>query len=101
MAINSISHELSETITDPLIGSPFTDPSSHQAWLSGYDEVADKCQLAGPASRWHDPHAYKPTLGGRASKGTLYTERINGHRYYTQSDWSNKAGACKMRSGHG
>ncbi len=102
VAINVISHELSETITDPLYGSGTSGHEPNQpAWLSGFDEVADKCQATGPASRWHDPHAFKPTLGGTASKGTLYDQLINGHRYYTQSDWSNKDGACKMRSGHG
>ncbi len=101
VAINMISHELSETITDPLVGSSFSDPTSNPAWTGGSGEVADKCEEAGPASLYHDPKAFKPVLGGRASKGTLYTQLINGHRYYTQSDWSNKAGACKMRSGHG
>ena len=99
VAINMISHELSETITDPLVGSPFTDPSSHQAWLSGYSEVSDKCQDAGPAGFNHDPNAFLPVLGGSATKGTLYDQLINGHRYYTQSNWSNKDGACKMREG--
>ncbi len=99
VAVNDVAHELSESITDPLVGRSFEDHNA-PAWTSGSDEVSDKCQTTGPLGPlWHDPNAFLPTLGGSASKGTLYTQLINGHRYYTQSNWSNKDGACKMREG--
>lgn len=92
-----MARELSEAITDPLVGRSFEDRNG-PAWTGGAGEVSDKCEAAGPAGFRTNPKAFKPVLGGNASKGTLYTRRINGHRYYTQSNRSNKDGACKMRS---
>jgi hypothetical protein len=43
------------------------------------------------------PYAYLPTLGGNAGAGTLFDQLINGHPYYTQSEWSNGDNGCELR----
>jgi PKD domain len=95
--INKLSHEDSEAITDP-------DPLE-SAWLiaSSLWETGDACQEVGPFAPLHatNPDAYLPTLGGSRSKGTLYTQLINGHPYYTQSEWSNGDRNCEMRPSAG
>jgi hypothetical protein len=92
-----LSHELSETITDPI--------NQISGWFSSStgNEVGDLCGAYGPfiAPIADNPNAYTPTLGGNASTGTLYTQLINGHRYYTQSEWSNGDGNCEMRPSSG
>ena len=90
-AINSISHEDSEAITDP-IGTGWDIAVTH--W-----ETGDACAHVGAFDPTHttNPNAFLPTLGGSASGGTLYTQVINGDRYYTQSEWSNGDGNCEMR----
>jgi hypothetical protein len=45
----------------------------------------------------YNPNAFLPTLGGNETAGTLYTQLINGHPYYTQSEWSNGNSNCEMR----
>ena len=84
---DDLSHEFSETITDPLIN----------AWYAsnGY-EVADLCeQYAATANtrKGVSPFAYGPAFGNAAS-GTLYDQVINGHQYYNQTEYSNAAGKC-------
>jgi hypothetical protein len=83
-AINWLSHEDSETITDPL----------NSGW-----RIADRMLETGDACQHVDtnPDALSPTLGGSASGGTLYTQVINGDRYYTQTEWSNGDGKCEMQ----
>ena len=100
LAITFVSHELSEAITDPLDGVSFVG-SNNPAWAgSSEGEVADRCETAGdPNTLGNDPNAYLPVLGGDAASGTEYTEVVNGHPYFTQSDWSNATGSCLMRTG--
>ena len=92
--IDSLSHEDSETITDPL---------NNDAWFdySVTNEVGDKCEMNTsaklPVGFGSNPNAFRPTLGGSETAGTLYTQLINGHPYYTQSEWSNGDRNCEMR----
>jgi hypothetical protein len=84
---DDLSHELSETITDPLIN----------AWYSGNGlEVGDLCEAYAPkanTNRGLSPLAYSPAFGD-ASAGTLYDQVINGHQYYNQTEFSNSANKC-------
>ena len=75
-ALSTISHELSETITDPY----------GDAWMSaaGY-ESGDLCVTD-----------YGPVLGG--SKTSVYDEVIGSGHYYLQEEWSNAAGSCQPRA---
>ena len=82
--INWLSHEDSETITDPL--------DSGWRIAARMLETGDACQHVDV-----DPDALLPTLGGSVSGGTLYTQVVNGHPYYTQSEWSNGDRRCEMR----
>jgi PKD repeat protein len=84
-------HELAETITDPLLNAWY-DPVSD-------NEDGDNCNAYGafnPASG-RNPNAFLPSLGGSASTGTLYNQKINNDPYYIQSEWSNGDGTCKMK----
>jgi hypothetical protein len=92
--LTPLSHELSETTTDPILST---------AWFANDKqnfETGDVCGAHGvhPPS---NPNAYLPTLGGSASAGTLYDQLINGHRYYTQSQWSDGNNTCEMRPSPG
>jgi hypothetical protein len=84
---DDLSHELSETITDPLIS----------AWYASNGlEVADLCeQYAATANtrKGVSPLAYGPAFGN-ASTGILYDQVINGDQYYNQTEFSNAAGKC-------
>jgi hypothetical protein len=86
---DNLSHELSETITDPLINAWFT---------SGFgSEVGDLCEAFAPVS---DPnkdvsaHAYFPIIAGTESAGDLVDQFFSGDYYYTQTEWSNATGDC-------
>jgi hypothetical protein len=85
---DDLSHELSETITDPLLN----------AWYSklGY-EVGDLCESYGATANTNkgiSPLAYAPAFGN-ASTGTLYDQLISSHQYYNQTEFSNSAGKCQ------
>jgi hypothetical protein len=86
---DNLSHELSETITDPLINAWFT---------SGFgSEVGDLCEAFAPVSNPNkdvSAHAYFPTLAGTASAGDLVDQHFNGDYYYNQTEWSNTSGDC-------
>lgn len=90
--VDDLSHELNETITDPLGSAWYSDSTGN--------EIGDNCQAYGstadPANGF-SPNAYEPTLGGSAASGTLYDQLINGDQYYTQSEWSNGQGNCEMQ----
>lgn len=79
-SITSVSHEVSEAVTDPLPlgpGNPqtgWTDPSN--------SEIGDLC-----ASN------YGPLLGGSGSTG--YNQVIHGGHYFTQNEWSNEDHGCQ------
>ena len=96
-----LSHEDSEMITDPL----FSGWVVYGATVieSVLNEVGDKCAFYGPFDpvNGSNPHAFAPTLGGSAAAGTLYDQLINGHRYYTTSEWSTGNGNGEMRQSAG
>lgn len=90
---DDLSHELNESITDPLLTAWFNS--------SGGNEVADNCESYAPSEdpfNGESPNAYEPTLGGSASAGTLYDQVINGDRYYTQTVWSNYDAGCQAQA---
>ena len=89
-----MSHEDNETITDPL-GTGWWDP------VSGNEE-GDNCNFFGSfaPAKGTNPDAFAPALGGTPG-GTLYDQLINGHAYYTQSEWSNGDGNCELRPSAG
>ena len=90
VALKAMSHEFSETITDPLANAWWDSASGN--------EDGDNCNFSGafdPQSG-NNPNAFTPTLGGAASVGTLYNQLINGDEYYTQSEWSNGSNTCLM-----
>lgn len=74
--LSTVSHELSEMITDPY----------GDAWMtrSGY-EMADLCATD-----------YGAPLGG--SKSGAYDEIIGKGHYWLQEEWSNAAGSCQPRA---
>jgi hypothetical protein len=90
---DNLSHELSETISDPLIN----------AWYSSNgSEVGDLCEAyAAVSSTQKDVSvdAYAPILGGSAGAGTLVDQAFGGtptqpDYYYTQTEWSNARNDC-------
>jgi hypothetical protein len=75
-ALSTISHELSEVITDPEV----------DAWYdSSQNEIGDICLTR-----------YGPALGGSGVR--QYNESINGGHYYLQEEWSNAAHRCRPRA---
>jgi hypothetical protein len=94
-----LSHEDSETITDPVSFGAWWTPTRGSIIM----ESGDFCHNTGPfdPTKGNDPFAFLPTLGGSKTAGTLYDQLINGHRYYTQSEWSNGNGNCEMRPSAG
>ena len=84
---DDLSHELSETITDPLIN----------AWYSKNGlEVGDLCEAYAPTAdtmKGFSPLAYSPAFGNPTA-GVLYDQVINGDQYYNQTEFSNSAGKC-------
>jgi PKD repeat protein len=89
--LDNLSHELNETITDPLGTGWYSNGTGN--------EVADNCEAYGSSPDPADglsPNAYEPTLGGSAPAGTLYDQLINGDQYYTQSLWSNGQADCEL-----
>jgi hypothetical protein len=92
MLIGLLSHEYSETVTDPISPTGWVSPDIG-------NEVGDDCQWTGPFAplSFSNPNAYRPVLGGSSSAGTLFDQSINGDEYYTQSEWSNGDGTCELR----
>jgi PKD repeat protein len=90
VAVDDLSHEYNESITDP----------QFDAWYSAdQQEEADNCQMWAPAEdpvNGASPLAYAPALGGDPAAGTLFDQLIDGDRYYTQSEWSNGDGQCEL-----
>ena len=74
--LNNVAHEHMETMTDPL-GNGWYDASGR--------EIADKCHLK-----------FGKALGSTATG--QYNQVINGHRYWLQTVWSNRAKACVQRN---
>lgn len=76
-----LSHEHSESITDPL---------ANDAWTNGAgtnhgDEIGDQCDTA-----------MGKTLG-KAPNGAKYNQKINGHFYWYQEEWSDQGHTCLQR----
>jgi hypothetical protein len=71
----ALSHEFSEAVTDPVVGS-----TGWRASVNGR-EVGDNCNPSG-----------SPDLGSIASNGSNTT--INGHLYVLQTEWSNDDDGC-------
>jgi PKD repeat protein len=74
--LNNIAHEQNESMSDPL-GNGWYDNTGA--------EIADKCHLTFGASR------------GATATGQ-YNQVINGHGYWLQQLWSNRAGGCVQRN---
>jgi PKD domain len=93
--LTHLSQGLNGTITDPI--------NATSGWFntSTGNEVGDNCFGYGPVLPHNNPNSFLPTLGGSETAGTLYTQLINGHRYYTQSEWSNGDRNCEMRPSPG
>jgi hypothetical protein len=74
-SINLMSHELFESITDPLIS----------AWIdSNGMEIGDKCA-------W----MFGPQVGNSSSEPNADVE-LNGHYYQVQQEWSNAMNSCTL-----
>ncbi len=73
--IVAVSHEFSEAITDPVVGS-----TGWRAAVNGR-EVGDNCNTDG-----------NPQLGNITANGSNVT--INGHPYVLQTEWSNDDDGC-------
>jgi PKD repeat protein len=89
---SSMSHEFSETITDPVDGTGWYDHGSG-------NEDGDNCSFTGSGgpTQSESPNAFLPTLGGSASAGTLYDQVIGVDHYYTQTEWSNGNLDCQAQ----
>jgi hypothetical protein len=74
--LNNAAHEHNEMMTDPL-GTAWYD--------SAGNEIADKCHLK-----------FGKPLGSTSSG--QYNQVINGHGYWLQALWSNRARACVQRN---
>jgi PKD domain-containing protein len=92
--IDDASHELNETITDP-IGSQCKSVAKEEcernAWTDVIgQEIADKClpPESTVAGVYGEPLG-EVTPGEAAS---AFNQLINGDRYFTQREWSNEAG---------
>ncbi len=101
IAVKYMSHEDSETITDPVMACTVSGtPDEGCGWwdTATGQEVGDNCNFYGvfdPANGTN-PNAFTPTLGGSAAAGNLYNQLINGDPYYIQSEWSNADVNCGM-----
>ena len=74
-AINTISHEHNEAITDPFNDGWYANDAPN------YDEDGDLCA-------WN----FGSPLGGIGD--TAYNQVINGHHYWLQQEWSNADNGC-------
>ncbi len=93
--IKALSHEQSETISDPLLNA-WWDTATGQ-------EIGDNCNFAGSFDPGNgtNPNAFLPALGGTASAGTLFNQSDNSNPYYIQSEWSNGDVNCEMKPSTG
>jgi PKD domain len=90
-AIDTTSHEFNESITDPLgsqcknVAKEECEPSS---WIDAIgQEIGDKClpPETTVAGTYGEPLVQPLT-------SMSYNQLINGHPYWTQTEWSNEAG---------
>jgi PKD repeat protein len=97
---DTLSHEVDESITDPLGNGWFNS-------ITG-SEAGDICAQYGPNDPTATPptslDAYGPTVGGSSAAsgpngfGTLFDQRINVGKYYTQTVWSNGDLNCQTNT---
>jgi PKD repeat protein len=97
VALKYISHEFIEAATDPVPPTGWLDSAAPEPL-----EIGDKCNAVPYTALEEgepgvDLHAFTPTLGGEAAKGTLYNQEIHSAHYYLQSEWDNAAKACIMK----
>jgi PKD repeat protein len=76
-----LSHELNESISDPI---------PNDAWTNGAgahhgEEIGDQCE------------GHMGTVLGTAPDGAKYNQVINGHFYWYQEEWSNIGHKCLQR----
>jgi hypothetical protein len=86
---DNLSHELSETITDPLLNAWFNKTNG--------SEVGDLCEAWAPKSQPTkdvSANAYLPIVAGTEAAGDLVDQFFSGHYYYNQTEWSNAADDC-------
>src|SRR5262249_21662458 len=74
--LNNVAHEHNETISDPL-GTAWYDNAGR--------EIGDKCH-----------QKFGKSIGSTSSG--QYNQLINGHGYYLQMLWSNRAKGCVLRN---
>lgn len=87
IALSTSAHEISEAMTDPLVGHSVGDSEGWVDDLSpdGGHENADKC-------------AY--VFGkGKGTAGAQYNQTINGNHYWIQLNWDNKGNKCIAKGG--
>jgi PKD repeat protein len=94
IAIDNLSHEYNEAISDPEFDAWYDTGSGNEEADFCQQYAATRDPVAGA-----DPHAYAPAVAGGAVFGNLVDQEINGDPYYTQSEWSNGAGDCELRPG--
>jgi hypothetical protein len=85
---DNLSHELSETITDPLLNAWFNNNGS---------EVGDLCEAFAPMSKPEkdvSANSYLPIIQGTESAGNLVDQFFSGDYYYNQTEWSNATDDC-------
>jgi PKD repeat protein len=78
-SLDTLIHEVAEAATDPDDASGYVDQD-------GY-EIGDKCD--GQSISLSRSQIYGTPLGGTLSAFTAFNQLINGHSYYTQTQWSN------------
>ncbi len=84
--VNTFSHELAETMTDPIPGSGWFGPGG------GSDEIGDKCAYQFSVGQ----PAADPTGLSTAPGGQFYNTLLNGHDYLLQMEYDNRAGGCNQ-----
>lgn len=78
-----LSHEHSESITDPEISAWFNTRNG--------EEVGDLCRTFEDATEYGEPL-------GKAPDGARYNQLIDGDRYWYQQEWSNEIDGCAQRA---
>jgi hypothetical protein len=73
-----LSHEHNESITDPIPNDAWTNG----AGVSQGSEIGDQCD------------GEMGTTLGKAPDGASYNQKINGHFYWYQEEWSNEGHTC-------
>jgi hypothetical protein len=79
-----LSHELNESITDPIPNDAWTNGTGANHGM----EIGDQCVLPGAA-------VMGAPLG--THNGQPYNQVINGHFYWYQEEWSNDTNQCVQR----